>query len=130
VMYLGRIVESGPTQQIFSDPRHPYTRALIRAVPRLAPGRVSTAPALLGDPPSPIDLPKGCRFNPRCPIAQPVCEQADPALTSGPTGPGHQAACHFAWTAAPEYAVSQPTPSDDQTGPPSGPAAPAANQPH
>jgi oligopeptide transport system ATP-binding protein len=97
VMYLGRIVESAPTERVFSDPRHPYTRALLSAVPRLAPGRRSTAPALAGDPPSPIHLPAGCRFHPRCPIAQDLCSELDPQLLSGGDDPAHSAACHFAW---------------------------------
>jgi oligopeptide/dipeptide ABC transporter ATP-binding protein len=102
VMYLGRIVESGPTEQLFSDPRHPYTRALIMAVPRLAPGRRSSVPALLGDPPSPIRLPSGCRFRPRCPLAQDICELREPSLGSSPPGGEHTAACHFAWASVSE----------------------------
>ena len=102
VMYLGRIVETAPTAELFADARHPYTAGLLRAVPRLVPGRISDAPAVVGDPPSPVDLPSGCRFHPRCPIAQrPLCVVDDPPLTGGSGRPGHVAACHFAWTAAP-----------------------------
>jgi oligopeptide/dipeptide ABC transporter ATP-binding protein len=99
VMYLGRIVETAPTEELFTNARHPYTQGLMRAVPRLAPGRASTASAVAGDPPSPIRLPTGCRFHPRCPIAQPVCSEDDPAPVRG--APAHAAACHFAWTARP-----------------------------
>lgn len=112
VMYLGKIVETGPTEQIFTDPRHPYTRALILAVPRLGPGRRSSAPALSGDPPSPIRLPIGCRFRSRCPIAQDICEREEPNLLGGPVSNSHRAACHFAWGAAEEVVVQQARPSD------------------
>ena len=103
VMYLGRIVETAETEQLFSNPRHPYTQGLLRAVPRLVPGRVSESAAVAGDPPSPIDLPVGCRFHPRCPLAQAVCSDQEPALVAGGDDP-HLAACHFAWTAAPPAA--------------------------
>jgi oligopeptide/dipeptide ABC transporter ATP-binding protein len=95
VMYLGRLVEIAPTAELFANARHPYTQGLLRAVPRLVPGRVSEAAAVVGDPPSPVDIPSGCRFHPRCPIAQePPCASEDPPL-AGPDG--HVAACHFAW---------------------------------
>jgi len=71
---------------------------LLAAVPRLVPGRSSEAVAVAGDPPSPVDLPSGCRFHPRCPLAQePLCSERDPALEAGPDLPEHLAACHFAW---------------------------------
>jgi oligopeptide transport system ATP-binding protein len=94
VMYLGRIVELAPSESLFLDTRHPYTQALLRAVPRLAPGRHTERDAVVGDPPSPVNLPPGCRFNPRCPRAAEICRIEDPPL-EGP--PGHSAACHFAW---------------------------------
>jgi oligopeptide transport system ATP-binding protein len=100
VMYLGRIVETSATEELFKNARHPYTQGLLKAVPRLVPGRASQAPAMAGDPPSPIDPPTGCRFHPRCPIAQPVCSEQDPDLAAGNDEP-HLAACHFAWTAPP-----------------------------
>jgi oligopeptide transport system ATP-binding protein len=100
VMYLGRIVETAETEKLFSNARHPYTQGLLRAVPRLVPGRVSESAAVVGDPPSPIDIPPGCRFHPRCPIAQTVCSERDPML-AGNEEEAHLAACHFAWTAPP-----------------------------
>jgi oligopeptide transport system ATP-binding protein len=104
VMYLGRIVETAPTEELFSDARHPYTQALLRAVPRLVPGRRSETVAVTGDLPSAVHVPPGCRFHPRCPIAQqPVCGDVDPALEPGER-PHHRAACHFAWTSAVEVA--------------------------
>jgi oligopeptide transport system ATP-binding protein len=108
VMYLGRIVETAPTAELFSDARHPYTAGLLRAVPRLVPGRVSDAPGVVGDLPSPIHPPGGCRFHPRCPIAErPVCYEQDPELTSAASRPEHVAACHFAWSAPPPVHVPE-----------------------
>jgi oligopeptide/dipeptide ABC transporter ATP-binding protein len=106
VMYLGRVVESADTPTLFSDPRHPYTSGLLRAVPRLVPGSRARV-AVHGDPPSPIDLPSGCRFHPRCPIAvAPRCHEDDPMLV-GEQGAGHLAACHFAWTETPRSHVPE-----------------------
>jgi peptide/nickel transport system ATP-binding protein len=108
VMYLGRIVETAATASLFSDPRHPYTEGLLRAVPRLTPGRPRLAVAVVGDPPSAIAVPTGCRFHPRCPIAQePLCHEEDPRLEPGPKLAGHFAACHFAWTARPASHVPE-----------------------
>jgi oligopeptide transport system ATP-binding protein len=108
VMYLGRIVETAPAAELFADARHPYTQGLLRAVPRLEPGRASDAPAVVGDPPSPIRIPSGCRFHPRCPIAaEPLCETEDPPFAPGPERPAHAAACHFAWRPAPPTHVPE-----------------------
>ena len=95
VMYLGRIVELASGEQLFADARHPYTQALLRAVPRLAPGHVTERDAVVGDPPSPVNLPPGCRFNPRCPRAADVCRVDDQPLERRGE---HAAACHFAWS--------------------------------
>jgi oligopeptide/dipeptide ABC transporter ATP-binding protein len=90
VMYLGRIVEEGPTEEILRQPRHPYTRGLMRAFPGF--GRPLSA-SLKGEIPSPIDLPAGCRFASRCEDARPECKQADPVLTSD--GGLRRVACLF-----------------------------------
>ena len=96
VMYLGRIVETAPSEEIFTNPRHPYTVALLSAVPHLEPGRGVPPPAVTGDPPSPIRLPSGCRYHPRCPLMEEVCSREDPPLEIGPWHAGHASACHFA----------------------------------
>jgi oligopeptide transport system ATP-binding protein len=94
VMYLGRLVEIGPRTSIIDSARHPYTQALIAAVPEPDPERKRTRQALTGDVPSPVDRPPGCPFHPRCPLAQDICRQQEPQLR--PMGPDHLAACHFA----------------------------------
>jgi oligopeptide/dipeptide ABC transporter ATP-binding protein len=93
VMYLGRIVELGAAEAIFERPQHPYTQSLLKAVPRLIPQRRHRAAVLSGDIPSPLDIPSGCRFHPRCPKAQEICRRIDPPAVT--PFPGHLAACHF-----------------------------------
>ncbi len=95
VMYLGRIVEIADVEEIFGNPRHPYTRALIESIPRMHRSRLRE-PAVTGEPPSPINLPPGCRFAARCPAAQERCRTDDPALRPLDTADPHQVACHFA----------------------------------
>lgn len=92
VMYLGRIVESGSHEQIWNNPLHPYTRALIDAVPD--PARRRYAAPLPGDLPDPRSAGRGCRFQPRCPLATELCAQQDPELRKSPSG--QSVACHHA----------------------------------
>ena len=95
VMYLGRVVEVGEREEIFTDPRHPYTRALLAAAPRLRPGPDGVAVRLRGEPPSPTARPTGCEFHPRCPRAEPLCTVERPELLPAPPGSSRLAACHF-----------------------------------
>jgi oligopeptide transport system ATP-binding protein len=92
VMYLGRIVELGETQRIFSAPRHPYTQALMQAIPLPEPGLRRQRALLSGDVPSPLNPPSGCHLHTRCPHAQPICAQQSPVLAGDGT---HAVACHF-----------------------------------
>jgi oligopeptide/dipeptide ABC transporter ATP-binding protein len=95
VMYLGKIVEEGPAGEVFADPKHPYTRALISAIPQADPAQRTSRLRLGGEPRSPIDPdPRVCRFYGRCPDGNPRCAEEMPVLHSA--GPARQVACHFA----------------------------------
>ncbi len=94
VMYLGRLVEIGPSKTIVTEPRHPYTQALLAAVPEPDPDIKRGKRSLTGDVPSPINRPSGCPFHPRCPLAQEVCSVEEPQARS--LGSEHMVACHFA----------------------------------
>jgi len=102
VMYLGAIVEEGVPDQILRDPLHPYSQALVSAVPW--PGRRRDRTVLKGDPPNPAARPSGCAFHPRCPAAHSVCRQIAPELTF--VGAGRQVACHLFGSAERQYRVA------------------------
>jgi oligopeptide/dipeptide ABC transporter ATP-binding protein len=94
-MYLGKLCEVGPGEQVYRQPLHPYTRALLDSVPGTANAKATKA--IRGEPPSPVHPPSGCRFRTRCPRAAPRCAAEEPALRELPTGhtAGHVVACHF-----------------------------------
>ncbi|MFC7621125.1 ABC transporter ATP-binding protein [Microlunatus sp. GCM10028923] len=101
VMYVGRVVETGTTRELFYRPKHPYTEALLSALPQPDPRNRTEAVPLTGDVPSPANPPSGCYFHTRCPYAQEICSTETPPLRDIPdetAGPGvtRQAACHFA----------------------------------
>ena len=93
VMYLGKVVELGPVDRIYREPRHPYTKALLSAMPSMDPRRRTMDAPLSGDPPNPINPPSGCRFRTRCPFAEAVCADVPPTLTMGHDG--RAVACHM-----------------------------------
>ena len=92
IMYLGRVVEIGTKDEIFSNPQHPYTKALLSAIPKVGQRDRSDRIIIQGDVPSPVNPPVGCRFHTRCPYATDLCKQ-DPAMTD--VGSGHMVACHL-----------------------------------
>ena len=95
VMYLGRVVESAPAAELFASPRHPYTQALLAAVPNPVPHRVRASRPLEGDVPGLLGAPSGCAFHPRCPLAEPHCRESVPALRPIDTTRLHLGACHL-----------------------------------
>jgi oligopeptide/dipeptide ABC transporter ATP-binding protein len=124
VMYVGQVVEVGTTQELFYSPKHPYTEALLSAVPQPDPRNRTRPTALTGDVPSPANPPSGCYFHSRCPYAQPICSEERPPLRS--LGGGQQAACHFAEELTLAGAVVSAIPSIDEpsrTASPNGSAA-------
>ncbi len=92
VMYLGRIVEEGPAREVVANPRHPYTKALISVVPKPDPRDRARPQILTGETPNPVQVPPGCRFHPRCPVAISECHEIDPELRPAGSN-GHRAAC-------------------------------------
>ena len=93
VMYLGRVVEQGRRETVFADPRHPYTRALLASAPRLH--QTSLRSSVIGEPPSPVDLPTGCVFHPRCPRADERCRGEVPLEIPVSGDEAHVVACHY-----------------------------------
>ena len=95
VMYLGKIAEMAPSDELFANPQHPYPQALMSAIPIPKPNRKRERIILEGDVPSPLNPPSGCRFHPRCPIAESICSQEEPQLKELDGHPGHQVSCHL-----------------------------------
>jgi oligopeptide/dipeptide ABC transporter ATP-binding protein len=106
VMYLGRIVETGEAAQIRHAPVHPYTQALVSAVLSADPEQQRPRIHLHGPLPSPLDVPRGCGFHTRCPLARPDCSEREPALTEA--GAGRLVACHYPAPIAPPAPADQP----------------------
>jgi len=115
VMYLGRIVEIGPTVEVLRSPRHPYTQALVSVAPAPNPRRRRKRTILQGEVPNPIQVPPGCRFHPRCPIAEERCQQIDPPCVE--VGPRHQVACLLQEASIPINEPNQPNQSNQPNQP-------------
>jgi len=111
VMYLGHVVEYADKRSLFAQPRHPYTQALLSAIPIPQPGAKRERMLLQGDVPNPIDPPSGCRFRTRCPYARERCAQEVPALRSTD---GHGVACHFWEEIAPPPGMAAEAPANDR----------------
>jgi oligopeptide/dipeptide ABC transporter ATP-binding protein len=109
-MYLGRVVEIGTREDIYERPSHPYTQALLSAIPIEEPGQRGKRKRIVleGDVPNPANPPSGCRFRTRCWKAQPICAEEDPPLID--RGQGHPSACHFAEIVKPLQIADVPKP--------------------
>jgi len=108
VMYLGRIVEIADKAELYSQPRHPYTQALLAAIPVPDPSVARNRTLLEGDVPSPLAPPPGCHFHTRCAFAKDRCRRESPQLALA--GKGHSVACHF-WREIPDFALAAPPPA-------------------
>lgn len=111
VMYLGRIVEIGDADAVFAAPRHPYTQALLAAIPSMDTAKNKGTATVLGEMPSPLDPPSGCRFHTRCPHAQAICRTESPPMD----GDAHQTACHFWQDISAHIPPPVPAPRSDTT---------------
>jgi peptide/nickel transport system ATP-binding protein len=109
VMYLGKVVEIGTVEAIYARPRHPYTRALLTAMPSMDPGHRTTQPPLTGDPPNPINPPSGCRFRTRCAFAETLCGEVEPKLVERDAAALHSVACHMDIPGSGHSAAPSPT---------------------
>jgi oligopeptide/dipeptide ABC transporter ATP-binding protein len=114
VMYLGQVVETGATEEVFDHAQHPYTEGLLRALPRPEPGRRQRTAAIEGNIPSPLNMPSGCRFHTRCPIAEEICKTTAPPLRQ--LSATHQVLCHMRpspdWTTELNRIVKRPVVAD------------------
>jgi peptide/nickel transport system ATP-binding protein len=95
VMYLGKVVEVGSVAEVYETPLHPYTQALLSAMPSMDPDRRTEEAPLFGDPPNPVNPPSGCRFRTRCPHAEEVCARVEPPLSPVGRGARRAVACHL-----------------------------------
>ena len=118
VMYLGKIVEAGPADRVLSRPLHPYTAALLTAIPRLSGRKPQPQVELRGDVPDPTRLPRGCRLAPRCPFATATCHSREPPLRD--TGGGHLVACHHPLRHASHTSLEEPAHSSSPRSPRGG----------
>jgi oligopeptide/dipeptide ABC transporter ATP-binding protein len=112
-MYLGKLCEVGPGEEVYRQPLHPYTKALLDSVPGAANAKAATT-TIRGEPPSPVHPPSGCRFRTRCPRAEQRCADEEPAIRELPTRhtAGHSVACHFPLVPA----ADSPTRSEEKIG--------------